>query len=83
LPAGSLIVAGTTHTTVVQVRRDGIKGYLDGVLIQEYKTDFNDLLVDGWRETKDKSVLAVGCDDPTVFKSIQIVEYTGSGTRTR
>jgi hypothetical protein len=83
LPADSVIRPHTVHTTVVQVRRDGVKGYLDGVLIHQYKTDFRDLRVDHWRETKDQSVLAVACDDPTVFHAIQIVEVTGSGGRTR
>jgi hypothetical protein len=83
LPATSVIRPKTSHTTVVQVRRDGVKCYLDGVLICQHKTDFKDLLGDSWRETKDKSVLAVACGDATVFQAIQVVEVTGSGGRTR
>jgi hypothetical protein len=83
LPASCVIQPNTVHTTVVQVRRDGVKGYLDGVLIRQHLTDFSDLKVDGWRETKEKSVLAIGCDEPTVFHAIHVIEITGTGGRTR
>lgn len=83
LPKARVILPNTVHTTIVQVRRDGVKAYLDNTLIREYKTDFKDLLVDGWRETKDRSVLAVACDDPTVFQEIQIIEFDGAGKRAR
>lgn len=83
LPKENVIRANTVHTTMVQVRRDGVKCYLDGVLLREHKTDFKDLLVDSWRETKDRSILAVACDDPTVFQAIHIIEFEGAGKRTR
>ncbi len=83
LPASSVIGKNRVHTTMVQVRSDAVYGYLDGVLIRQYKTDFTDLLADSWREIKDKSLLALGCDEPTVFQAVQLVEYDGFGSGKR
>jgi hypothetical protein len=77
------ITANKAYTTVVQVRRDGVKALLDGKVIAEQKTDFRDLNVDHYREIPDTRLLAVACDDPTVFHYVRLVEITGTGKKTR
>jgi hypothetical protein len=83
LPAGMTILPNTTHTTTVQVRRDGVTAFLDSRQILRYKTDFADLKADNWRDIKDKTLLAIACDDPTVFQTVQVVEISGPGKKTR
>jgi hypothetical protein len=77
------IAANKAYTTVVQVRRDGVKALLDGKVIAEQKTDFRDLNADHYREIPDTRLLAVACDDPTVYHYVRVVEITGTGKRIR
>ena len=78
-----LIQPNTRYTTTVQVRRDGVKGLINGKELMNLRTNLQDLTADNWREIRDTSLLAVACDDPTVFYTIQLVETTGNGKRTR
>jgi hypothetical protein len=78
-----LIKAKKAYTTVVQVRRDGVRGLLDGKELVHVRTDFRDLTCDDWRKIRDTSRLAVACDDPTVFHYVRVVEITGSGRNAR
>jgi hypothetical protein len=71
----------TAYTTVVQVRRDGVRALLDGKELA--RADYRDLKCDGWRTIKDKSLLGLACDDPTVFHFVRVVEVTGAGKKTR
>jgi hypothetical protein len=80
---GAPVQTNVPHTTVVQVRRDGVRAYLNGPVAVEHRTDFRDLKSDRWRQVKDETVLAVACDDPTVFHAVRIAEITGQGQRTR
>jgi hypothetical protein len=74
-----LIKAKRAYTTVVQVRKDGVRGLLDGKELVHVRTDFHDLACDDWRKIRDTTRLAVACDDPTVFHYVRVVEITGSG----
>jgi hypothetical protein len=74
---------GTAYTTVVQVRKGGVTGLLNGRVLLSLKTDFRNLTCDGWRKIRDTKHLAVACDDPTVFHYVRVVEITGSGKKTR
>jgi hypothetical protein len=74
-----LIQPNVQYTTTVQVRRDGVKGLLNGKVLVDRKGDYRDLRVDGWREMDNDRLLAIGCDDPTIFYRIWIVEVTGNG----
>ncbi len=81
--APTLIKPNTAHTLVVQVRKDSVRCLVDGKEWLHHKTDFGDLSTDPWHQARDKTLLAVGCDDPTVFHYVRLVEITGQGTKTR
>src|SRR5262249_12669609 len=66
-----LIEANKAYTTTVQVRRDGVRGLLNDRELVQYKTDFRDLTCDDWRRIRNSNLLAVGCDDPTVFHHVR------------
>ncbi len=58
------------------------KGLLDGQVLVNY-VDFRDLTNDGWHRMPNDRILGVGCDDPTLFYRIQILEVTGNGKAIR
>jgi hypothetical protein len=78
-----IVKANTIVTTTVQVRANGVKGFVNGKLMLDHPTDFRDLTCDNWRDLRDKSLLAVACDDPTVFHHVRLVEITGKGKKMR
>ena len=73
----------TRYTSVVKVRDDGVEAYIDGKLVARYRTNFADMKANNWRALKDKSLLGVGCDDPTVFYVVELKEITGQGKHVR
>ncbi len=64
---------------VVEVRRGGVRALVDGKQIAALATDFSDLKTDSWHTVKDPRLLIVGCDDPTVFDTVEVVEVRGRG----
>jgi hypothetical protein len=78
-----MIKANVKYQTTVQVRRDRVRGCLNGRVLLDHRTNFTELNSDNWRDMKDKTILAVACDDPTTFHAVRITEVTGAGTRVR
>jgi hypothetical protein len=78
-----LIQPNTAYTTKVEVRRTSVAGFVDGKECIRHQTDYADLTCDKWRAIRDRRLLAVACDDPTVFHFVRIVEVTGTGSRAR
>jgi len=73
----------THYTTIVQVRRDGVRALVNGTVLLDHKTNFRDLGVDDWRAMPDTKLLGVACDDPTVFHYVRVVEISGKGAKVR
>ncbi len=75
---------GKMHTSLVEVRKEGVKAYLDGKLMSEYKTNYDDLsLVSTW-QLRDSNSLGIGSHaSPTIFHKIELREVTGKGKRLR
>ena len=68
------------YTMLVQVRRNSVTGYLNGEMKATYKTtDFAEFTPGPFRQVKDESICYIGCDDPTVFYRVELVEITGTG----
>jgi hypothetical protein len=78
-----LVKANTICTTTVQVRANSVEGFVNGKQLVNHPTNFADLTCDNWRELRDKSLLAVACDDPTVFHHVRLIEITGQGKKMR
>ncbi len=75
---------GRRYSVVVQVRKQGLKAYLDGKLMVEWPTDYSDMSPwPVWR-FKDDTLLGFGCSKTTaVFDEIKLIEISGKGTFTR
>ena len=75
---------GQRHTVVVQVRNDIIKALLDGGQFAQWKTDFTDMGIWGFWRVQDYAGLGVGSwNSSTLFHSIEIIEVTGEGKKTK
>jgi len=82
LPGG--LSNGRTYTSLVQVRKDGLKGFLDGKLIKELSRPYDDLQPHGLLRLRNDSLLGVGSYlSSTTFLKIELVEITGKGKKSR
>ncbi len=79
----NLVVPNNACTTTVQVRKTGVKGLINGQEMINHPTNFQDLTCDNWRTIPNKTLLALACDDPTVFHFVRVIEITGQGKRIR
>ncbi len=61
------------YESVVKVRRDRIQVELDGKLVMEHKSDGSDLSVFEKWKYPDPKKLGVGCQEATVFHSIELM----------
>ncbi|MCY3018717.1 MAG: protein kinase [Planctomycetota bacterium] len=75
-----ILNTGQKYTSLVQVRNDGVKAYLDGKLVSQWLTDFSDMGVHAEWKLRDGGVAGVGtCESEFCFHSIQVLEVTGKG----
>jgi hypothetical protein len=78
------ITNGKVHMSLVQVRKDGLKGFLDGKLIKELKDPYADLSSHGMLRLRNESILGVGSYlSATTFLKVELIEVTGKGKKTR
>jgi hypothetical protein len=81
---GPVLESGQPHVAVVQVRRDGLRTFVDGRLVRDYKTDYNELSMNpGWG-LRDPQAIGLGVwASPTIFHRLEVLEVTGKGVSTR
>ncbi len=78
------LVNGQRHRSLVQIRKGGVKTFLDGVPASELMTDYSSAAMPKDWEMGDPAILGIGSvSSPTTFHRIEIVEITGHGTFTR
>ncbi len=75
---------GRDYTSILKVRNNGVKAYLDGKLISEWTTDYGDASLDRVWDLPDKRLLALGSSDSFFeFYKIDLLEVTGKGRAVR
>jgi hypothetical protein len=75
---------GQRHVAVVQVRRRGLKAFLDDRLVNEVAIDGSNLSMFVGTRLRDDRLLGLSTwQVPAVFHRIEVVEIRGTGTRTR
>ncbi|MBI5396191.1 MAG: hypothetical protein HZA91_12920 [Verrucomicrobia bacterium] len=75
---------GRVYSSVLQVRKNGVKAYLDGRLVSHWKTDYTDGGVSGSWQLPDYRLLGVGAYQAVVtFHKIELLEITGRGKPVR
>jgi hypothetical protein len=63
---------GRRYESVVKVRRDRVQVEWDGQPVVDYKTDWSDFSMNSKWSFPDPKKLGVGCQQPTVFHSIEV-----------
>ncbi len=72
------------HSSVVQVRRDGVAAYLDGKPITQWKTDYSDMsLFEGWVLRNKRSPGLTLYNSTVEFHRVEVLEVTGKGSFVR
>ncbi|MCX6900055.1 MAG: SUMF1/EgtB/PvdO family nonheme iron enzyme [Verrucomicrobia bacterium] len=75
---------GSRYTVVVEVRKNGLRGYLDDKLVAEWSTDYSDMTAWPVWKFKDDTLPGFGCSLSTVvFQEVKLREVGGKGTFTR
>ncbi len=72
------------YLVVLQVRKDGVKALVDGQLIGQYKTDYNDLSrYAQWKIPNDRTIGLGSSGGALLVYSAEVVEIGGEGKKTR
>jgi hypothetical protein len=78
------ITNGEWNESIVKVRKTGVRAFLNGKLISQWKTNYTDMSLRD--DTKLHSPNALGLnawDSPTDFKTVEVIEITGAGNALR
>lgn len=74
------MVSGREYVSVVKVRRNGVKAYLDGELVSSWDTDYSDVESRPFWRLQDNAALGLATSAlETEFRSIRVTEITGTG----
>jgi len=79
------IPTGQLYTACVQVRNDGLKAFVNGNCVSQWKTDYTDMSHgnDAWG-LRDPTILGLLTNATVfVFHSIEVIEVSGTGKKTR
>jgi hypothetical protein len=78
------IVNRREYVSVIKVRKSGVQAYLDGKLVCDWHTDYQDMALK--RDSRLHSSRTIGLnawDSATQFRVVEITEITGEGKRLR
>jgi len=68
------------YTSLVSVRRDGVKAYLNNKLISQWKTDYKDFAMGGPWTMPDTRLLGLcSRSSSTTFYTIELIQVAGKG----
>jgi len=71
---------GQKYTSVVEVRRSGVKGYVDGKLLSEYRTDYFEMSLSSyWKIPNPLAIGVTSWGNNCVFHSIELIEIGTKG----
>ena len=76
--ANHWIVSGQRHVSVVKVRKDGVEGWFDGVLVASHKTDWADMSP-GYDRLRRPDSIGLCVSTGACIESAKIIEITGEG----
>ena len=79
--ANHWLVSGRRHVSVVKVRKDGVEGWLDGVRIASYKTDWTDISLKGDCTLRRRDSIGLCVWTGACIESATIIEITGEGRK--
>jgi len=75
---------GQRCTACVQVRNDGLKALVNGQCVSQWKTDYTDMSNAGDAVLRDPAILGLLTNATVfVFHSIEVIEVSGPGKKTR
>jgi len=81
---GGSLKNGQSYTVLAQVRKDGVRVFLDDKLVSEHMTNYDDMSIPASWSLPEAGCLGVGSNaSPTIFQSIRILEVTGRGKTAR
>jgi len=79
----SSLQANHTYVSLVSVRKNGVKAYLDGQLVSQWTTDFRDMSLFPDSKLRGTDVLGVWtAAATTTFHKVEVREVSGPGTST-
>ncbi|HEX3314211.1 MAG TPA: serine/threonine-protein kinase, partial [Gemmataceae bacterium] len=78
------LVNGRRYAALLEVRKSGVKAFVDGILAADPVTDFHPLNMGTQSVKHDVTALEVGSHlSSTIFHRVQVVEISGTGTFVR
>jgi hypothetical protein len=72
-----------THVSVLQVRKDSVRAFIDGQLVLDTRPPFSEGAIPGVWSFPDRRQIGVGSRTATEFHEIQLLEISGRGEFTR
>jgi len=78
--AESCLTNGKRYSSVLQVRKDGLTVYLNGILLTFWKTDGSNLTLGEWTALRHKTTMGLSTyRSPTIFHAANLYPVTGQG----
>ena len=77
---GLSLAVGREYTSLIQVRRSGVKAYIDGKMIAQIR-DAGKMTVPSFWALRNPLTVGVGANGPVRFVSVRHIEVSGKGKR--